>query len=425
MFEHRPGIFASNPLDFLLGFRRVFANQWIEPKQLLRLQNRKLKAMVATAYNNVGYYRRLFDQCGISPQSIETIDDLRKIPVTTKADLQACSTEDLLHRGFWGKKLASLYSSGSTGRPFTVYYDRGYHFIRNMLFLRGLMAAGYRIGQKILLVTDVHRKKKPLPGWRYGSILDHPEKLLADLNRQKPDILYGCKTPLVRLADHIQERGAKAHVPECVISTAEMLDEHSRFLLQSTFSEKVFDFYGSTEMGLVGWQCGFSSGYHLSADSVLTEFLPISGSEDGAKMVMTNLDLKAMPLIRYDSGDIGVAGDGSPCGCGRMLPAIKRVEGRRIDAIKLKDGRTVSPYRVTCAMEKIPGVLKYQVIQTSPADLTVRLAVDGPGTGATGRAVSHAMRSVLGDGMQIHLDFDLPLRAPEGRKFRVVESMVD
>lgn len=408
----------------ILGQYRAFMNQWRKPEALMAIQNRKLKSLVQTAYHHVGYYRRLFDECGLSPARINSIEDLPRIPITTKADLQAHPESEIINKAYASEKLSSERSSGSTGQPFRVYYDPAYQSIRNLLFLRGLIAAGYRPGHKMQLVTDAGKKDKPLLRWHYSSILDSPEHLLAELNRTRPDILYGCKTPLVRLAEHIRNSRAEAHTPKRIFSTAELLNPESRSLLEKVFSARVFDFYGSTEMGLVGWECGAGNGYHLSADSVIVEFLPVPGNSGLSRLVMTNLDLNAMPLIRYESGDLGLAGPAERCRCGRWLPKLQRVEGRQNDCLRLKDGRTVSPFQLTCTVEKIPGIRKYQVIQTDWNDFTIKLKVDERDRPAAGALVEQTLRSVLGSEIRLSLDFVLPIEGQRGRKFRVVESRV-
>jgi phenylacetate-CoA ligase len=422
MLTTAPSVLSLKLTASLSNHWKALRNQWCEPAELAAIQNRKLRKLVQTAYENVAYYRTIFDAIGLSPASIQTVADLSKIPITTKSDLQGRSTDEILHSGIPADLLTSEHSSGSMGRPFRVYYDLTYHSIRNMLFLRGLFAAGYRIGQKVQLVTDAGKKDKPWLRWHYSSILDPPERLLAELNRERPNLLYGCKTPLVSLAEHIRDKGAEAHRPKRIVCTAELLDPESRSLLEKVFSAPVFDFYGSTEMGLVGWECSAKEGHHLSADSVIVEFLPVLGSSGLSRMIMTNLDLEAMPLIRYDSGDLGLPGPADCCRCGRRLPRMLRVEGRQNDCLKMRDGRRISPYRLTCAMEKIPGIQKYQIIQTDWEEFTVRIRPNGKSRFTTGALVQETMRSVLGGEINVTLDFTMPLEHQAGSKFHVVES---
>lgn len=423
MLNPKPSLYSLRPIASLFNLCKAQANQWRDPEKLVAIQNGKLKSIVQTAYQNVSYYRRLFDECNLSPASIQTIGDLEKIPITTKADLQRCAEEEILNKLFAIETLTSEHSSGSMGQPFRVYYDPLYRSVRNMLFLRGLIAVGYRIGHKVLLVTEPGKKNKSFLRWYYSSILNPPERLITELNREKPDLLYGCKTSLVSMAEFVRDTRIRVHCPKRIVSTAEILNPESRALLERVFSAKVFDFYGSTEMGLVGWECKPGEGYHLSVDSVIVEFLPIPENSGLSRMVMTNLDLNAMPLIRYESGDLGLPGPLERCPCGRGLPRLQRVEGRQNDCLKMRDGRKISPYRLTCAIEKIAGILKYQVIQTDWDDFTVRIRLAGKDETLISALIQETLHSILGAEIRLKLDYGAPLKARAGSKFRVVESM--
>jgi phenylacetate-CoA ligase len=128
-----------------------------------------------------------------------------------------------------------------------------------------------------------------------------------------------------------------------------------------------------------------------------------------------------MPFIRYVIGDIGIAG-GKPCSCGRTLPVMRVVEGRHADCLTLPDGRVVSPYVVTCAIERVRGVAQYQVVQDAPAELEVRLA-GGPGA-AVRQAVRDALAAALGPGLSVRVTPCDALRPEPGGKYRVVMSRV-
>ncbi|MDZ7580397.1 MAG: hypothetical protein U5R30_07210 [Deltaproteobacteria bacterium] len=139
---------------------------------------------------------------------------------------------------------------------------------------------------------------------------------------------------------------------------------------------------------------------------------------------MTNLDLKAMPLIRYESGDLGLPGPLERCPCGRGLPRLQIVEGRQNDCLKMRDGRRISPYRLTCAIEKIAGILKYQVIQTDWDDFTVRIRLAKKDETHISVLIQETMISILGAEIRLKLDYSAPLKTRAGSKYRVVESML-
>ncbi|MBW1860295.1 MAG: hypothetical protein JRI70_09560, partial [Deltaproteobacteria bacterium] len=110
----------------------------------MSFQNRKLRHLIRHAYNNVIYYRDLFDRAGIKPADIRTVNDLHIIPITEKNDLRACAAEDVLARGTHSDQLAALVTSGSSGRPFIVRRGRFEDHVINMFRIRALRQYGLR-----------------------------------------------------------------------------------------------------------------------------------------------------------------------------------------------------------------------------------------------------------------------------------------
>ena len=164
-------------------------------------------------------------------------------------------------------------------------------------------------------------------------------------------------------------------------------------------------------------------GYHLSEDTAVVEFLD-RGGDGESRLVMTNLELEAMPLIRFETGDLGVPGDDARCRCGRTLRRLARVEGRIVDCLHLGDGRTVSPYRITCALEQIPGVRRYQVVQHEIDAVEVRVEAPDADRATISEAVCKAMSMVLGNRTTVTVKQEQRLDAPPAGKFRTVESRV-
>jgi phenylacetate-CoA ligase len=409
--------------SYIKDYRQINSAQWLDRDRIREIQNNKIRNLVQVAYNHVPYYKNLFDDAGISPSDIRSIDDIRIIPVTTKPVLQGLKMELILNRQLDKQVLHNEQSSGSSGRPFSVMQDKRYIRLRNFRFLRGLHTAGYRFGHKLFLITDTSDKSsKRWLRWDYGSIKDSPEVLLDRLNRFKPDHLYGCTTPLRQLAEYIEATGAMEFQPRSVIATAEMLDSSARALMKNAFQADVFDFYGMTEMGLVGCECAQHNGYHISDDSVLVEYVQEVEGEAASRLVMTNLDLQSMPLIRYETGDVGIAGSGSECACGIKFSRMERVEGRVIDCIELRDGGKLSPYQLTCALEKIAGLRRYQVIQDDFDEFTVVAEADQGGGLELKEHIRRTMHDIIGSESRVSVQITDAIRHVPGRKFRVVES---
>ena len=408
----------------LATYVRLLGNQWRNRDGIREIQERKIRRLVRYAYANVPYYRNLFDSAGISPGSIRNAVDLKNIPVTSKADLQERDPREITSGAIGMNDLVRERTSGSTGRPFTIFFDRDYHAMRKALFLRTLKAAKYAFGDKVLLVTGNGKsgERKRLLRWDYASILQSPEELACAVNRSRPDLLYGCVTPLKLLARHVADGGAVVHKPRKILATAESLDGETRALLKETFDAEVFEYYGMTEMGPVGWECPEHDGFHVSEDAVIVEFLPFGPDGEGSRLVMTNLDLLGMPLIRFETGDTGSPGKPGTCPCGRSFAKLERVGGRVTDCIELRDGRIVTPYRITCALEHIGGLRRYQFIQEDHERFTLRIETTEDGFSLIGGEAAASLKRILGDEARIDIVPTQDISPVPGSKFRVVES---
>jgi len=210
--------------------------------------------------------------------------------------------------------------------------------------------------------------------------------------------------------------------PKRIFTTAEMMDAATRKLLEDTFKSEVYDFYGLTEMGLVGWECPEHNGYHLAEDCIIVEYLPIQNGGNSAKLVMTNLDLVSMPFIRFETGDVGMPGNQEPCPCGRSFSRLERVEGRFLDCVQLQDGQRISPYKLTGALEKLQGIERYQVIQEDYGKFTIKIKPGINGVAAADSEIREIMRSVLGNQITVTVLKNAEIDLKPGEKFRVVAS---
>lgn len=403
------------------------------PAQRMALQQARLQRLLSTVSERNRFVRQSVD--GITPT-------LSSFPTRTKLDYLNVAPDDYLTAGYDPSILPTEKSTGTSGNPFTVYFDADYVRDRNLRFLRGLYATGYRWPMKMLLITgDRDRKSSPGRRWYYTSLKATVEDWYRLLQEVKPDVLYGCTTPLRLLAAHILATGLPSHRPDIVITTAETLDSDTRRLLKTAFDAEVFDFYGMTEMGLVAWECTAHDGYHLSEDSILIERLPLpsqasvtnstelSAHADNPqpfRLVYTNLMLTAMPFIRYESGDIAEGYTDAPCTCGSHLPRIRRFEGRLIDSIRLPEGQVISPYRFTCTLEEIPGMKRFRVLQLQSDRLLIeieRVENEAEARRIKEQALSIA-RGIVPPSVTVDAELLDRISLPPGRKFRPVECRI-
>lgn len=411
-----------NPLTGAHLAWSVYRSARASKPDLERLRDSRLRRLIRHAYSNVPYYRRLFTQAGVDPRSIRTAADLSQVPITTKRDLQLAGPDAVsgIHQR---SALITRRTSGSAGEPATLYFDRRFEYVRKLLFIRALMAAGYRPGSRILMMKpDVPDRESEFPGRLEVRFDESPESVVNRIRDEKPSILYGWVTPLLAICEYMKRSGYRISGLRAIVTTAESLITTARCDIENTFGAPVFDIYGLTEMGTVAWECQYHDGYHVSEDIVLVEYEPIPSLSGECALVMTNLELTAMPMIRYRTGDLAQLAETGICSCGRTLRRIRGLSGRSVDCLNLPNGKIVSPYAVTLALEPLPGLLRYQVIQESFTCCLVRCE-KASGASFTEEVVRNALAHLLGD-MQINVRFEDRIRASRGRKFRVVESRV-
>jgi phenylacetate-CoA ligase len=378
-------------------------------------QQRKLRKLLLDAWRNVPMYRSLYEALGLTERDLSDPQTFRSLPILTKRQLVATPLAERVNRRFDPSVLAKETTAGSTGEPFSLCIDARYRWARNLRFLRGLTAVGYRPWHRLLLLTDRHAGLSRRFRWHYQSIDAPAEAILDAYLGVRPDVLYGFTNALRLLASGLSCR-PPGKPPGLVVTTAEMLDPSTRQLLEQAFHCPVLDFYGLTEMGLVAWQRPGKDEYVMS-DGVLTELVPDESCQDRYRTVMTNLDLRATPMIRFDAGDLACAEyiDG--------VPRITAFEGRVIDALVCRDGTRLSPYRLTDALQYVAGVKRFKVTQRELAAIDIDLEAD---TALRNQAISEItaiFHRMLGP--ELDLRFNCSDRLVSGmQKFRPVESLV-
>lgn len=382
-------------------------------------QQRKLRRLLTEAVNHVPFYRQSWKRAGLLPGDLADPAVLAKLPVLTKAQLAATPVWERVSGRFDAGQLAEESTTGSTGRPFSLPLDAAYKRRRNARFLRALMSSGYRPWQRLMLLTDRYSGSGRQRGQLHYVSIEQPTSAIAEAYaRIRPRALYGFATPLRLLAEHLLESGTRYARPRLLVSTAEMLDFRARTTLATAFGCPIADFYGMTEMGLVAWKRPCDAGYVMSHNAVVTEFVPEDSCPGRYRMLMTNLDLLASPLIRLDSGDLAVVEELD----GKLM--VTAFEGRRIDTIICRDGSELSPYRITDALRDVSGLRRFRVTQRRTTDFAFEIEADPPARQAITAQITAIFDNLLGTGLGLEFAYSDRLVAEGAPKFRPVVSEV-
>ncbi len=421
------------------------------PAQKLReLRDRRLRRMVHYAAESVPFYRDLFRERGIDPADIRSAEDLDRLPLIDKETVRAQEGR-FLAQSKAGQSALPFTSSGTTGEPLTVYHDRVDLLLASACSQRDRDVLAHGFG-----ISPTHRsvaisfpqsasdrasawlrqsRRLPLGPRRLRlSLLQPVEHVVAQINEYQPEVLTGYGSYLEALFRTLWVRGWHMHRPKLVVYFSDGMSDGATRLIEEHFGIPVLSQYSAVEAFKLGFTCEKRRGFHLNIDLVHFKVVDAHGRPvpkgDSGELVISNLTNHGTVLLNYRLRDIGVLCD-DPCPCGRTLPLLSRLEGRRYDVIHLADGRFVHPAAVDHVFyEGLPRqgdrVLQYQLIQHDYERFELRLATaDRQAFERTAPGYIAKMRELLGATVTLEA-VHYPERLPTGPggKFRSVTSLL-
>jgi len=357
---------------------RTFFNEEIEtlPKEKLQaLQLQRLQAIVERAYTQNEFYRHLYDEAGVKPSDIRTLEDIRKLPFLEKKTVRAAYPYGMAFArpGKEGGAVQIHATSGTTGKSVPVFAtkkDIGYWSDLNA---RELWMTGMRPGD-VLLNCYGYGMATGGFGFHYGAMaMDVMAIPMGSDARQYDRMLdfiidFGvtamCMTPSVGLyvGNKARERGVDFKETKLKIGLfgAEPWPWETRLKLEELFNITAYDEFGMTEFLGPGMtcECDVRDGMHAWADAFLVECIdpetgePLPEGSDG-ELVWTWLSADGTAMIRYRSRDLSRTWWEERCACGRTHPKIAAIKGRSDDAVSIR-GLIVFPSQVEAALVKFP-----------------------------------------------------------------------
>jgi phenylacetate-CoA ligase len=411
--------------------------------ELERQQDERLRAVVAHAYEHVPFYRRRFDEQRLTPADIRTQADLPKITLLTRDDIRE-HFDELRSRAFAPRTMRTGHTSGTTGTPLTVGYDRDTVWMTYAVFDRHYRWAGCRMGRsgdrvavvRGNVIVPLDRKRPPF--WRQNRV--HRQLLLSSfhlspqnlpayfeaLEEFRPAVIDGYPSTLYVLAKYLRARGRTFPV-RAAITSSETLYDFQREAIETSFVCRVFDYYALAERVVFSSECEAHDGRHVAMEYGLAECVDEQGHRVPAgvsgRLVGTSLHNLAMPLLRYVTNDRTML-LAAPCACGRQLQRMDAVTTKAEDMLTLSDGRLISPSVLTHPFKPLDSIEGSQIVQTAPDAITVRI-VPGPNydTALTAHLVAE-LQERLGGGVRIEVEMVDQLQSGKNGKFKWVISKV-
>ena len=349
-------------------------------EEIRSFQEARLHEAIDYAYTNSAFYHELFDSCKIRPADIRTIEDLRRLPVTTKQDLQLRNKDFLCVDS--SQIVDYVTTSGTLGEPVVFALTENDLDRLGYNELSSFTMAGCSRNDIMQLMTTIDRRfMAGLAYWlgaralgmgviRVGNGI--PELQWNTINSIHPTVCMCVPSFLMKLIAFAEENGIDYR--SCSLRKAICIGEALRqpdgnlTTLGSRIHEKwpeleLYSTYASTEMQASFTECSCHCGNHVPADLIIVEFLddegnPVAEGESG-EVTITTLGVEGMPLVRFRTGDICIHYD-SPCACGRNSTRLSSVIGRKGQMIKFK-GTTLYPPALFDILDNIPEVKSYVV----------------------------------------------------------------
>ena len=403
-------------------------------------QDARIRHIVAAAYNHSRYYREVMDARGVSPADIRGVKDLTQLPILTK-EIARARGADLLTSDTPRRGWLHGHTSGTTGSPLSLWYDRDTCVMTNAVDRRQKEWGGVKPDDWIGLFLGrvvVPPAQIKAPFWRSNRIqrqlwfssfhmtdanLRH---YVSEIKRRKLKFLEGYPSTLYILAQYLRRTGQTLPM-QAVFTSSETLHSIQKEAIETALDCEIFDFYGHAERTIFATECEFHSGKHLAEEYGYTEVVDEQGRvlPDGELgfLVGTSLHNTAMPMIRYRTGDLSAIVR-EPCPCGRTLKRIRSIATKAEDIIVTPDGRMVSPSILTHPFKPFDQIVKSQVIQDRRDHILVKIVPSSEFLPSHQSALHDALSSRL-EGMKIDLVVvDVIPNEPSG-KFRWVISHVD
>ena len=397
--------------------------------ELLDLQNERLGILINHAYANVRFYRNKFDAAGLNPDDIKTLEDLKKIPFTTREDL----VENYPY-GMFAVPLRDVvrlqFPKGHFGNPIVIGYTREdlkiwrelvarimvgvgitEHDIIQVAFNYGLFMGAFRFNQGAELIGAAVVPASVAPA----------EVQIRIMRDFKSTVIVSTPSFAIHIIETMKIKGIDAKELSLKIGLfgAEPWSESARSLIEEGLGIKAYDIYGVTELiepGVAG-ECMAKSGLHIFEDHFYPEIIdPVTGQSlpEGreGELVLTSLTTSAYPLIRYRTHDRTTLCT-HPCACGRTLVRMNRIFSRTDRMISVR-GINVFPEMITEVLSGIEGIKpEYSLAINQHAGMNDKLKISvevssesmhGEENGtALYEKVQSALRKALGLRVQVEL----------------------
>ncbi len=415
-------------------------------EKLRRIQNRRIKAIVAFAYETVPFYREVMKKEKLLPADFCMASDLEKLPLVNSEDLSK-TPEQFCSSAMDKAKALALVTSGSTGLYKVIQHDIEAMFLARAGGQRSRMVlssfVGRSLGYKEVKVTrnggtgPVVLQFYQAHSWVPKSInlkraMAFPEDTFENnirvINELEPDVISGFGSYIGAIYRWAWMHGMRINSPKVICYGGDTLQEPDRRIIENEYKIPVISRYQACEALNIAFQCEERIGFHVCMDQIALRIVDSQGntlpSGSSGEIVISNLINRATVLLNYRMGDLGQLSP-DPCSCGRTLPTLMRLQGRTDDLIVLSDGEAVHESVILSRLYSIPGVMQVQVTQKSLTCFLIKV-VCGAGRvmEAVKKELADSFLKTIGktDGISLTIEVVNAIPQEKNGKFRSIIS---
>ena len=408
-------------------------------EKILEIQNEKIVKQVKHVWDNVPYYRHLMEKQGVTPDDIKSVDDIKKLPFLSKADLRDSYPYGMLGADL--KDCVRIHStSGTTGKRVVAFYTQ--HDARAIVAAGGSEEDVVQVCYGYGLFTGgsgLHDGAHKVGCLTLPMSSGNTERQIQFMMDLESTIL--CCTPsyAAYIGEALKEQGFRPedNKLKAGIFGAEPWTEEMRQEIEKSLGIKAYDIYGLTETSGPGvaYECEEQKGMHINEDHFYAEIIDPDTGEvlpEGSvgELVFTSLDKEAFPLLRYRTRDLCVL-NRTPCSCGRTHVRMAKPMGRSDDMLIIR-GVNVFPSQIETVLLNEGYTPNYQIVldrerNTDTFDVYVEVAPDQfsdlmSQIQKMEKSLESALRTMLGISPKVHLVAPKTITRSEGKAVRVIDK---
>lgn len=431
-------------------YGKIFHNQYeyLKKSEIKSEEDRKKKEnflfvrTVKNAYENVPYYRRIFDDNGINVDNIRSIEDIHIIPFIDKKIIQD-NKQKMISNKCNIKRMKYVTTSGSTGEPLGFYQDKDI-MMREWAYTNYIWSrVGYKPdSSRLVLRGKVFHEQLRGKNWQWDALKRElscnifnmteitMEEYCIAIEKYKPEFIHGYMSAIMILAKYVEHRQLK-HKFKAVLATSESILVYQREFVEKIFGTRVFSFYGHSERLVMAAECEESNEYHIEPEYGYAEIIDASGNvimEPGVEgeLVATGFMNTGMPLIRYRTGDIAAWSEcNKVCKCGRPHLRIKYIAGRKQDILVNKQGALISLTAINFHSKVFEHIRKYQFCQEKIGETVLKIVTSESFEKSELLEIDKQLMEKMGNQFDIKIQIVSDIPVGKNGKYKLVEQKMN